>query len=258
MKNLRRYINWLLGPGSPDVFIRLLQAWRLWVVGALLGALLAGLAYGLSTPDYRARATVLVDNNLEQAWQKSSDRLQFSFLARETRKLEEIAWADETLEKVDEEVDGTSVTELRSGMLILSQPAEGGWHFWAQDVDPQRAESLASAWAQAFIESAQQAVEVSSELETARAALNAVYLEEDEPDPETISALREQIVMHGEQLSGISPYVEVSLTQGANLPVTRIPQQGVFLLIGSLLGALSLAVAALFVMNNDPNDQAVG
>jgi capsular polysaccharide biosynthesis protein len=257
MKNLRRYINWLLGPDSPDVFIRLLQAWRLWVVGAILGALLAGFAYGFSTPDYRARATVLVDNNLEQAWQNSSDRVLFSFLARETRKLEEIAWADETLGKVDELVGGTSVLELRSGKLILSQPAEGGWHFWAQDTDPQIAESLAKAWAQAFIESVHQAVEISADLEAARAALNAAYLEEDEPAPETISALTDQIIILGEQLSGVSVYLEVSLTQGSQLPVTRVPQQGVFLLIGSFLGVLALSVAALFVMNNDPNELVV-
>lgn len=254
MNKLRRYVNWLLGPGSPDVIIRLLQAWRLWIVGALTGALLAGLVYSISIPDYRARATVLVDNNLEQAWQDSPDRRVFTFLARETRKLEEIAWADVTLEKVEGQVGGTSVFELRSGKLFLSQPAEGGWHFWAQDPDPIRAESLATAWAQAFIDSAQQAVKVSSELEAARAALSAAFLEEPEPDPDTISALTEQIVIHAEQLAGISPYVELSLTQGTQLPVTRIPQQAVFLLIGSFLGALFFALFALFIMNNDSNE----
>ncbi|MFM8369659.1 MAG: hypothetical protein ACKOBD_12995, partial [Chloroflexota bacterium] len=47
------------------------------------------------------------------------------------------------------------IEELREGKLILSQPAEAGWHFYANDKDPQKAEELASAWATAFAEKAQ-------------------------------------------------------------------------------------------------------
>ncbi len=47
------------------------------------------------------------------------------------------------------------VEELRNGKLNLSQPAEAGWHFYADDKNPQKAEELASAWANAFAEKAQ-------------------------------------------------------------------------------------------------------
>jgi hypothetical protein len=41
------------------------------------------------------------------------------------------------------------VQDLR-GKLLLSQPAEAGWHFFADDDDSKIAAALASAWANAF------------------------------------------------------------------------------------------------------------
>ncbi len=56
--------------------------------------------YLLMPPPYRARATVNVDFNLEQAWPQETDRQQFYYLERETRKLEEIAWSDAVMQSV--------------------------------------------------------------------------------------------------------------------------------------------------------------
>jgi hypothetical protein len=145
-------MHWLFSPPSMDDLIRLLKAWRFWSVGALIGALLGAAAYYVAPPPHRAHATVLVDFNLEQAWPEETDRQQFYYLERETRKLEEIAWSDAVLGTVAEGNGDVSIQELREGKLFLGQPAEGGWHFYADDPDPERAAAIAASWAQAFVE----------------------------------------------------------------------------------------------------------
>ena len=140
-------MNPLFSPLSLDEFIRLLRAWRLWVLGALVGALLGGSLYLLLPPPYEARATVNIDFNLEEAWPQETDRQQFYYLERESRKLEEIAWSDDVLRMT---AGGDDIASLRAGRLRLAQPAEAGWHFYARDPDPRRAGLLASTWAQAF------------------------------------------------------------------------------------------------------------
>jgi capsular polysaccharide biosynthesis protein len=145
-------MHWLFSPPSIDDFIRLLKAWRFWSVGALIGALLGAGLYSIAPPPYRAHATVLVDFNLELAWPKETDRQQFYYLERETRKLEEIAWSDMVMGMVVEETGDITAQELQNGKLSLSQPAEGGWHFYADDEDPERAAAFASAWSQVFVE----------------------------------------------------------------------------------------------------------
>jgi capsular polysaccharide biosynthesis protein len=145
-------MHWLFSPPSPDDLIRLLKAWRFWSVGALVGALLGAGLYYVSPPPYRAHATVLVDFNLEQAWPEETDRQQFYYLERETRKLKEIAWSDVVLEMVANTTGGITAQELRNGPLSLGQPAEGGWHFYAEDENPERAATLASTWAAVFVE----------------------------------------------------------------------------------------------------------
>lgn len=145
-------MHWLFTSPSIDDLIRLLRAWRFWSVGALIGALLGAGVYYLAPPPYRAHATVLVDFNLEQAWPEETDRQQFYYLERETRKLEEIAWSDAVMERISEINKDITPQELRNGKLSLSQPAEGGWHFYADDTNPERAAALASTWSQAFVE----------------------------------------------------------------------------------------------------------
>jgi len=151
---VKKNMNWLFSSPSIDDLIRLLKAWRFWVLGALAGALLGAAIFYIAPPPYRARATVNVDFNLEEAWPAETDRQQFYYLERETRKLEEIAWSDAVMQAVAD-ASGVDVTTLRENVFSLSQPAEAGWHFYADDRDPARAEALASAWALVFAEQAQ-------------------------------------------------------------------------------------------------------
>ncbi len=159
-------MNYLLAAPTPDDLIRLLRAWRFWLLGAVAGALLGTLVYLVAPPAYRARAVVNVDFHMEQAWPQNSDREQFYYLERETRKLEEIAMSDSVLNAVATQVSGVSVQELRAGKLQLSQPGNGGWHFFADDRDARKAEQLASAWATVFAQAVQtQVADPSSALE---------------------------------------------------------------------------------------------
>jgi hypothetical protein len=162
-------------------------------LGALAGALLGAAVYALFPPPYRARATVNVDFNLEEAWPQETDRQQFYYLERETRKLEEIAWSDAVLQTVAGE-NGVSVAALREGALSLSQPAEAGWHFYADDNDPQRASALASAWALAFTEQVQAQVAAQT---------------------------------------GLNSFIRVEAVQVQDIPVERRAGQGAYLLAGA-------------------------
>jgi len=134
---------------STDDLIRLLKAWKFWVLGAVIGAVFGATIYYLVPGTYRACANVNVDFNLEQAWPQETDRQQFYYLERETRKLEELAWSDAVMKSISSELN-VSVEELRDKKINLSQPAEAGWHFYAADKDADRAQALAAAWAQAF------------------------------------------------------------------------------------------------------------
>jgi hypothetical protein len=150
-KNLEIFdsMQTLLNPPTFDDLYRLLRAWRLWLLGALLGGLLGMAVYAVFPPEYRARATVMVDFNVEQSWTEIPDREVFYFLEREARKLAELAWADDTLQSVADDA-GLDVTLLRNGTLTLSQPSDGGWHFYADSADAALAAKLAGAWAEAF------------------------------------------------------------------------------------------------------------
>jgi capsular polysaccharide biosynthesis protein len=147
-------MSFIFSSPSLDDVIRLLRAWRFWLAAALIGALIGAAGYYIVPPPYRARATVNVDFNLEQAWPKETDRQQFYYLERETRKLEEIAWSDDLMDQLSSKF-GIPVQILRGNKLQLSQPAEAGWHFYANDKDSHVAGSLASAWAVAFVTKAQ-------------------------------------------------------------------------------------------------------
>lgn len=147
-------MNLLFSPPSLDDLISLLKAWRFWVLGSLLGALLGAALFAIAPPPYRARATINVDFNLEEAWPQETDRQQFYYLERETRKLEEVAWSDEVMQVVAQ-TSSVDISALRKDILHLSQPAEAAWHFYADDRDPAQAEALAGTWALAFTEQAQ-------------------------------------------------------------------------------------------------------
>lgn len=200
-------MRWLFSPPSMDDLIRLLKAWRFWSVGALIGALLGAAVFYVDPPLYRARATVLVDFNLEQAWPQETDRQQFYYLERETRKLVEIAWSDTVMEYIVETNDNLTTAELRGGKLALSQPAEGGWHFYAQDENPERAALIASAWAQIFAE------QVSIQTSTA---------------------------------DGPNSFIEATVTQIAHIPVERSKPLSSYLFIGAIAFLAVASLLILF------------
>jgi|WetSurMetagenome_2_1015567.scaffolds.fasta_scaffold354988_1 hypothetical protein len=151
-------MKYFLTPPSLDDLIRLLRAWRFWMLGAILGAILGAAIYYVVPPPFRAQATVNVDFNLEQAWPQDTDRQQFYYLERESRKLEEIAWSDDVMGQLSSRF-AIPIGDLRGNKLQLSQPAEAGWHFYADDKDSKIAASLASAWAEAFVAKARADVE---------------------------------------------------------------------------------------------------
>jgi capsular polysaccharide biosynthesis protein len=189
-------MHWLFSPPSIDDLIRLLKAWRFWSVGALIGALLGAGLYYIAPPPYRAHATVLVDFNLEQAWPEETDRQQFYYLERETRKLEEIAWSDIVMGLVVEAVGDITAEELRNGTLLLSQPAEGGWNFYADERDPERAAELASIWSQVFVE---------------------------------------QVRLRSGLLEGPNEFIEATRTQTAQIPRDRSLSLSTYLFVGAIL-----------------------
>jgi capsular polysaccharide biosynthesis protein len=197
---------WSFSSPSFDDLIRLLKAWKFWVLGAMVGALIGGTIYFIVPPTYRARAVVNVDFNLEQAWPQETDRQQFYYLERETRKMEEIARSDDVMQAVSAQTS-VSVEDLRDGKLKLSQPAEAGWHFYAEDKNPDQARKLAGTWAQAFAEKVQKNVSNSK---------------------------------------GLNSFIRVEATQKANLPVQRSISLSTYLLTGAILFLVLSAIVFLF------------
>lgn len=196
----------LFSSPSLDDLIRLLKAWKFWALGAILGAVFGAAIYFVAPPPYRARATVLVDFNLEEALPQDTDRQHFYYLERETRKLEEFAWSDNLMQELSSRF-GILVEELRGGKLELSQPAEGGWHFYADDRDAELASQIASAWAQGFAEEA------------------------------------ERRIASGE----LNSFIQIEVTQSTDLPVERSEPMSTYLLVGAIsLLAVSAFVIPFF------------
>jgi hypothetical protein len=231
-------MRWLLTPPSSEDFARLLKAWRFWVLGSLVGALIGTAAYYLFPPAYRGQATVVVDFNLEQAWPQETDRQLFYYLERETRKLVEVAWSDATMEIVATKVGDVPVGELRSGKLLLSQPGEGGWHFWADDEDPARAAKLAATWAEAFGEQVQSGVSVAVQLADLYTLMETQT--NFQPDNTLEGKIQE---LEGKSL-GISPYIQVSASQTRNIPIHRKIGMGTYILAG---GMITLVFGAFWI-----------
>ncbi len=210
---IKEIMTWLFSPPSLDDLIRLFKAWRFWSLGALVGALLGAVIYYVAPPPYRAHAVVLVDFNLEQAWPQDTDRQQFYYLERESRKLEEIALSDAVIESIVEGNRNVTVQELRGGMLSISQPAEGGWNFYVDDKDPQLAMSIASLWTQAFVT---------------------------------------QVRGRTATRDDLNSFIEVTLTQSAEVPADRSIPLSTYLLVGAVV---FLAVGSLFVLFVSPSLQ---
>ncbi|MGH2581912.1 MAG: hypothetical protein ACRDFQ_03345 [Anaerolineales bacterium] len=231
-----------------DSFAAFFDDWRRWLTGAFLGALLAWLAYQVAPPLFRATATVVIDHNLEQAWVYYPDRQLFQFLQRETERLEELAWSDAVMQEIAEP-GGLEVIALRNGVLELSHPSDGGWHFHAIDQDPAVAADLAGRWANAFVDAVRSSVSASPELERARIALQDA-LDEQSVDESKVAELLEEINFLGEHTKGISPYVELAVSQSADLPLERQIRLASYLLAGSLIGAVAFPAYRLFMENS--------
>ena len=200
-------MNLLFSPPSIDDLIRLLRAWRCWSVGALIGGLIGTGVFYIAPPPYRAQAVVLVDFNLEQAWPQETDRQQFYYLERETRKLEEIAYSDAVLEGIVRSSPEVTMEELRSGILFLSQPAEGGWNFYVDDKDPQRAASIATAWANQFTE---------------------------------------QVRTQGANQDGLNAFIETNVTRNAAVPVERSLSFSLYIFVGAVMFLMIGSIVVLF------------
>lgn len=229
-------------PQTQDPIAGALSAWRFWLLGALGGALLALALYYVAPPPFRARATVVVDANLEEAWVFFPDRQLFQFLARETERLEELAWSDAVMETVFAQ-SGIPMIELREGVLTLSHPSDGGWHLYATHPERVTAQTAAGAWANAFVAAAQAAVSASPELQAARQELEAAVAAD--ADEAQLNELMEDISVIYEHTQGVSPYTEMHVSQSENLPAQRAVSQASYLFAGSLAGALA---AALWVL----------
>jgi hypothetical protein len=244
---MNKYVNGLLYMDSHDSLVRVLRSWRLWILGAVIGALVATAFYQIAPPPYRARAVVVVDYNLEEVWQIPPTR-QFYFLGRESRKLQELAWSDETMQLLAAEVGEFTVSELRDEVLYLSQPHDGAWHFFADHPDPDHAEQVAAAWAKIFVQQAYDAVEISAELELMRQEIPRIM--EEFPGISSGEAMDQLIRRYPgfTEPTGITPYVELSLSQVQDLQISRKVPGSVYILSGALIGACSFALAALLFL----------
>jgi len=232
----------LFASSSTDDLIQLLQAWRFWLLAGLLGALLGWAAYVVFPPQFRARATVVVDFNMEQAWPVDSDRELFYYLEREARKLEEVAWSDDVISTVASGAGDVTVEELRSGILELSEPSDGGWHFYATDPDPVRAEKIASVWAETFTAEVQKGIKTALALDASRKAL--------EVNP-TEAEILTYVTELEEQSIGITPELQVSLQQGKNLKAVKRVPLGNYVFAGAISFMFLSVFAILFIGKNE-------
>lgn len=205
-------MNFVFSSPSLDDLIRLLRAWRFWILSAIIGAVIGASVYYIAPPPYRARATVNVDFNLEEAFPTDNDRQYFYYLERETRKMIEIAWSDEVLSELlifSAEELRFSVSQLRDEKLNLAQPMEAGWHFYADDKKPEVAETLASLWANEFVEKVQAEIEAGN----------------------------------------INEFVRLEVTQSDDLPIERSIPLSSFLLAGS---SVFLLLSVFFLLFTKP------
>ena len=250
---MKKVLNGLLAMDTHDSLVRVLQSWRLWMAGAMIGALVAYGVYAVFPPDYRAKSVVVVDHNLEQAWNVSSGEASY-FLTRETRKLLELAWSDETLGLVADRVGEVSVQELRDEILQLSQPEDGGWYFYANSPSASQAEKIAATWAEVFYQQTYEAVEVSAEVEQMRREINEVLERYPGLTVRDISKLIDRDFPTLYSGKGISHFIELDLAQTENLTVDRSVALSVYLLSGSVIGASGLALAALIFLRAKEKD----
>ncbi|MBT3321200.1 MAG: hypothetical protein HN392_02845 [Anaerolineae bacterium] len=226
-------MNWLLSPPSKNDFLRLLGAWKFWLIFSLIGTVIGAAVYFIFPPDYRARATVVVDFNLEESWAQIPDRELFYYLERESRKLVEVAWADETVGAISQEIDDLTIASLRQEGLSLSHPQDGAWHFYADDADAARAEKIVLLWAESFNQEVQEGA-------ANALALNALKTGLESGDLELADVEEDIARLEGESL-GISAHLQTSLSQKKELIITRTASLAEYIFVG-LTGMLFLSI----------------
>ena len=236
--------KWLLSPPSLDDFLRLLRAWKFWLLGSVLGALIGVAVFYLFPPMYRAKATVTVDFNIEESWTYGADRDVYYYLERESRKLVEVAWSDAAMDSLARAYPDLTVAILRNERLHLSQPEDGGWHFYADDPDPAHAELIASFWAKTFAWQVQ-------ENSTNAAALMALTVAIENGDVSVDDVVGEFALLESRS-AGISPYLDVSASQIDNLPVSRRNSLGEYVFFGAVT---MLVLAALGILLTGTGDE---
>lgn len=232
-------MKWLLSPPSLDDFLRLLRAWKFWLLFSVLGALIGAAVYVIVPPMYRAQATVVVDFNIEESWTYGADRDVYYYLERESRKLEEVAWDDRAMDSISRAFPDLSVAELRNERLHLSQPEDGAWHFYADDPNPARAEEMVVFWAERFVQQTREGAANATALKAITAALENGDVE--------LADIEDDLARLEETSMGIASYVEVALTQKENLLVSRRNSLGEYIFFGAVATLVLSALGVLFV-----------
>ena len=87
-----------------------------------------------------------------------------------------------------------------------------------------------------------------------RYEINQIYGENRKYSGGEALNIAEQLHPYLEESEGISPYVEVTLSQTENLHVERTAPLSVYILAGSMIGACLFALAALFMLRAEEID----
>jgi hypothetical protein len=140
------------------------------------------------------------------------------------------------LTKVAGEVGNVSGSDLRSGILELSEPADGGWHFYANDPSATRAEQMASVWAKTFMTEVRSGIETAVALDAARKALEA-----NPTDEELLSWVSELETWS----LGITPELQISPAQISDLNPQRRVGVANYIFAGAVL---LMAISALSIL----------
>ncbi len=218
---MKRTMKWLVA-GDPT------EPWKVWLALMLLGALFGAVLSLLAPLAYTSVATVVVDLNAEETWKGSPDNEIFYYLERESRKLEELAWSDLIIQQVSS-ASGISTDQLRNGILELSHPKDGGWHFYATFRDPQKTQQIAEAWATTFTQAALEGATNAEKLAAIRIALAKNPAD---------SALLQSLETSEKASHGIQAGIEVSLSQAGEVPAAPNRATSWSILGGSLIGLL--------------------
>jgi hypothetical protein len=145
------------------------------------------------------------------------------------------------------------MVELRSGVLQLSQPSDGGWRFYGISPDMDRAKKLADAWADAFEKEVSMAVSAGHELEAAQDEMQSLT-GNCKNDALSIAALQDQIDALNFRTRGINPLVQVYRSQEKGMFVERVSSQGRYILVGALTGLVVMIIAGAFFQRRDGDE----